>query len=264
MPYVQLPDIRMYYEERGQGEPLLLMMGLGANLDYWGDTLWNALATQYRTIAFDNRGAGDTEAGEAPFSVAGFAADSLALLDALDLSWAHVFGCSMGGMIAQEFALQYPQRLRKLVLGCTFCGGSQAVQTSPDVLQMLVTRSDDVAVVKAQTLKMLFTDEFVQNNPEWVDAEWVRISARPIRPESFLRQAMAIQQWQSYTRLVQVSAPTLILHGTEDILIPAENAHILANAIPHSRVRLYEGAGHGFTGQMPKAVAADVLGFLGE
>jgi pimeloyl-ACP methyl ester carboxylesterase len=263
MPKAQVNDIRMYYEERGEGFPLVLIMGLGCNLDWWGDELWDALASQYRVVAFDNRGAGRTDAPKVPYSIAGFAADTIGLMDALDIAKAHVFGVSMGGMIAQEVALRYADRVEKLVLGCTCCGGPETIQASPEVLQILVTRNDHPDAMKAGITKLLFPDAFAAIHASRIEEYWKRISAIPTEPDAFYRQLTAIQQWGCFDRLPNLQAPTLILHGTDDILVPPGNAEVLANRIPNATVKLYEGTGHGFTGQMPQEVAADVLAFLG-
>ncbi len=263
MPKVQVNDIQIYYEERGEGFPLVLIMGLGCNLDWWGDDLWDALASQYRVIAFDNRGAGRTDAPKVPYSIEGFAADTIGLMNALRIAKAHVFGVSMGGMIAQEVALGYADRVEKLVLGGTFCGGREAIQASPEVLQLLGTRSEHPAAMKAGVTKMLFPDTFVHSHPSCIDEHWKRISAIPTENDAFFRQMMAVQQWGCFDRLPNLHAPTLILHGTDDILVPPGNAEVLARRIPNATVKLYEDAGHGFTAQIPHEVAGDVLAFLG-
>jgi 3-oxoadipate enol-lactonase len=123
MPFVENLGVKIYWDEVGAGEPVLLIMGLG-----WASPMWYRtrplLAERWRTIAFDNRGVGRSDVPAGPYSIAGMAADAAAVLDAAGVASAHVVGMSMGGMIAQEFALAYPGRVRSLVLGCTACGGS--------------------------------------------------------------------------------------------------------------------------------------------
>ena len=130
MPVVQANEIEIYYEEHGSGEPLLLIMGWGGNTATWNPQL-EGLAEQYRVIAFDNRGAGRTKAPDSPYTIPQMAADTAGLLHALGVPKAHVFGISMGGMVAQELALGYPELVGSLILGCTSAGGSTAAGADP-------------------------------------------------------------------------------------------------------------------------------------
>ena len=126
MAFVENEKANIYWDEQGQGAPVLLIMGLGYPSSLWHRTR-PMLSQRYRTIAFDNRGVGLSDAPAGPYSIATMASDAAAVLDAAGVSGAHVFGVSMGGMIAQEFALQYPARARSLILGCTAAGGPSAI-----------------------------------------------------------------------------------------------------------------------------------------
>src|SRR5580658_3599827 len=139
MPFIENQGARIYWDERSVGEPVLLIMGLGYPSDMW----WRVrpvLDGRYRTIVLDNRGAGRSDVPPGPYPIALMAADAVAVLDAAGVESAHVFGISMGGMIAQEFALQYPTRVRSLILGCTAAGGPTAVRAEPEAIQMLMNR----------------------------------------------------------------------------------------------------------------------------
>src|SRR6202041_2553176 len=139
MPFAENDGVKLYWEETGAGEPLLLIMGLG-----WASCLWNRtrkfLATKYRVITFDNRGVGRSDVPPGPYAIPTMAADAAAVLDAAGVRSAHLYGISMGGMIAQEFPLQYPARVKSLLLGCTAAGGPAALQPAPEVLQVLMRR----------------------------------------------------------------------------------------------------------------------------
>src|ERR1700686_1005878 len=139
MAFVENQGARIYWDEQGQGEPVLLIMGLGYPSAMWYRTR-PALASHYRTIALDNRGAGQSDTPPGPYSIRLMASDAAAVLEAAGSESAHVFGVSMGGMIAQEFALQYPQRVLSLILGCTAAGGSTVVRAEPGAIQVLMTR----------------------------------------------------------------------------------------------------------------------------
>jgi 3-oxoadipate enol-lactonase len=129
MPYIQNQGANIYWDEQGSGEPLLLLMGLGYPLDMWYRTR-PVLATRYRTIAVDNRGIGRSDMPPGPYPISLMASDALAVLNALGVESFHVYGISMGGMIAQELTLQHPARVRSLILGCTAAGGRTAIQAS--------------------------------------------------------------------------------------------------------------------------------------
>ena len=137
MPFTENQGAKIYWDEQGSGEPLLLIMGLSYPSYMWHRTR-PFLAQSFRTIAFDNRGIGQSDVPEGVYSIAQMASDAAAVLDAANIPSAHLFGVSMGGMIAQEFALQYPQRVRSLILGCTNAGGPHAVRAASEVLQILM------------------------------------------------------------------------------------------------------------------------------
>src|SRR5271168_389948 len=139
MPFVENQGAKIHWDEQGQGPPVLLIMGLGYPSCMWHRTQ-PVLAEQYQTIALDNRGVGRSDVPPGPYPIALMASDAAAVLDAAGIESAHVFGVSMGGMIAQEFTLQYPARVRSLVLGCTAAGGPTAVRAGPEATQMLMTR----------------------------------------------------------------------------------------------------------------------------
>ena len=140
MAFVENQGVQIYWDEQGSGAPLLLIMGLGWSSHAWYRTR-PILSQRYRTIAFDNRGVGQSDAPPSPYSIPQMASDTGAVLGAAKANAAHVFGLSMGGMIAQEFALQYPQKVRSLILGCTAAGGPDAVRADQAALQVLMTRS---------------------------------------------------------------------------------------------------------------------------
>src|SRR6516164_521736 len=140
MPFTENQGTKIYWDEEGKGDPLLLIMGLGYPSIAWYRTR-PVLAEEFRTIAFDNRGVGRSEMPPGPYPIPLMASDAAAVLDAAGVDSAHIFGISMGGMIAQEFALLYPKRVRSLILGCTAAGGPTAVRAEPETTQILKTRA---------------------------------------------------------------------------------------------------------------------------
>ena len=256
--------IDIFYRIQGEGDPLLMIMGLGANADWWYPPFLEPLEERYLVVTFDNRGAGRTTQAPGPYSIPMMAEDAAALMDHLGWSSAHVVGASMGGMIAQELALTYPDQVRKLVLMVTSCGGRESVPASPEVLGALAMpreglSDDDIA---RATLFLLFPPWFMEKNPDLME-EVVRTNTQhPIAARCFMDQLNAILAWSAYSRLGELRHPTLVITGSEDILIPPRNARILAEAIPDCRLVEFEGGGHGLPAQFPERAAREILSFL--
>jgi pimeloyl-ACP methyl ester carboxylesterase len=141
MPYATSNGTQIYWEESGAGEPLLLIMGLGYSSLMW-HRIRLVVSAHYRTILFDNRGVGKSDVPAGAYSIAQMASDAAAVLDAAGVARANVFGVSMGGMIAQEFAISYPDRVNRLVLGCTACGGRNSIPAAQNVLAVLMARAN--------------------------------------------------------------------------------------------------------------------------
>jgi 3-oxoadipate enol-lactonase len=258
MAFVHNQGAKIYWDEQGQGPPILLIMGLA-----WPSYMWYrtrpVLAAQYRTLALDNRGIGQSDVPPGPYPIALMASDAAAVLDAAGIESAHVFGVSMGGMIAQEFALQYPKRVRSLILGCTAPGGTHTVQAAPKVLEVLFARG-------------LSPEEFAEAiNPFIYDAATprARIDAdMAIRrqwyptPEGYTAQLQGIMAWEAYSRLPQIAAPTLVVHGDSDLLLPPENGRLVAARIPGAKLVMLPHAGHIFTSDQEEAAHRAILEFL--
>ena len=195
---------KIYWDEVGEGEPLLLIMGLGYPSCAWHRTR-PVLSKKYRTIALDNRGVGRSDMPPGPYSIALMASDAAAVLDAAGVESAHVFGISMGGMIAQEFALQYPKRVRSLILGCTAAGGPHAVRSEPEATQMLMSRGNMTPEEAAQAAVPFIYDPCTPRKLIEEDLE-IRRPWFP-KPEAYIAQLQGILRWESYSRLSQITRP---------------------------------------------------------
>ena len=258
--FVQNQGARIYWDEQGSGEPLLLIMGLG-----YPSAMWHRsrplLAKQYRTIALDNRGSGQSNVPPGPYPIPLMASDAAAVLDAAGVDKAHVFGISMGGMISQEFALQYPNRVRSLILGCTAAGGPTAVRAGDEVNKVLMSR-DLTPEQMAQAMRPYIYDS--QTPADRIEEDLaVRRQWFP-RPEGYAAQLQGILAWESYSRLPQIKAPTLVIHGDSDQLIPAGNGKLIAQRIPGAELVLLPHASHIFATDQPEAAHKAVLKFLSE
>jgi len=265
MPKVKVNDIQMFYEVHGEGFPLIMIMGLTGNTNWWDPRWIETLSEKFKIIAFDNRGAGRTDISDREYSIKLFADDTAGLMDALGISRANVLGLSMGGMIAQELVLNYPEKVKKLVLCATHCGGAKSVQASEEVLGILTAdkRGMSAEEVARMTIPLLFTEDFIKNTPGVEELVIEQITKNPISNEAFMRQMSAIMNFDAYDRLSQIKTPTLILHGRQDILVPPENGSILEKAIPGSRLVSFENSAHGLM-EETEEVLDTILEFLAE
>jgi pimeloyl-ACP methyl ester carboxylesterase len=259
MPYVESNGARIYWEERGSGEPLLMIMGLGYSLEMWGRVV-PALAEHYRVIVFDNRGVGRSDVPEGPYSIAGMAADAEAVMRAAGLERAHVLGVSMGGMIAQEFALQYPDRVHSLVLGCTAFGGPRAVSAKPAVISILYARA---TMSDEEAIHAMVPYIYDAHTPRERIEEDLMMRRRTLpKPEGYMAQLKAIMSWSSDERLPQIKAPTLVVHGETDELVPAENGRLIAERISGAELVILPEASHLYFTDQPEASLNATLRFL--
>ena len=262
MPTVKANDINIYYEIHGKGEPLLMIMGLNNYSGHWTTTL-PPFAKEYRAIIFDNRGTGRTDKPETPYTMNMMAADAKGVLDAVGVDKANVFGVSMGGMIAQEFALNYPDSVINLILGCTSCGRQHGIPPTSESIAFLMNPERAKLSLEQrarQTAPWLWTQEYIDKHPEAVD-RYVAITAKYPTPLHGLNgQMQAVAGADTYERLPQIKAPTLVIAGDADRLIPFENSRIIASRIPGAELVIIPNAGHAFT-EAPEATTA-MLDFL--
>jgi pimeloyl-ACP methyl ester carboxylesterase len=246
MPKVKVNDIQVYYEVKGKGYPLVMISGLGGNLAGWDTRSIKELSKKFKLILFDNRDAGRTDTSAREYTMKAFADDTAGLMNALGISNAHVFGQSMGGMIAQEFVLNYPEKTAKLVLCSTHCGGSKVIQPSQKVSRMLTM--DTSAMSQEEYIRMFapigYTDDFIKNNFDLLKLRIQKSLRYAISEAGYKRQLNAIGKFNAYERLLQIKAPTLVLHGRKDVLIPPENGKILAEAIPNAKLVFFEKSAH--------------------
>jgi pimeloyl-ACP methyl ester carboxylesterase len=262
MPTASVNGINLYYETHGTGEPLLLIMGLGANATAWEQQI-PAFREEFQVIAFDNRGSGRSDKPPPPYSMQELAEDARGLLDQLGIESAHVFGMSMGGMIAQELALQHPERVRALVLGGTMAGGPNAVMAGPGLIQQwLSMASMPLQQAIEFGLTFLYSDEFLSRNREALVRRALELAHLMAPPHALRGQVMAIMGFNAYDRLDQIDKPTLILTGTDDKIVPAKNSRVLAQRIPAARLVEFPGVGHGFLVEKAAQTNATVLAFL--
>ena len=258
MPYAYSKRLRIYWEEEGEGEPLLMIMGLSLSLPMWG-SLRHCLARRFRVVVFDNRGVGQSGRTLRLFSIAAMARDAVEVLDAAGIPAAHVLGFSMGGMVAQEVALSHPERVRKLILGCTHCGGFKAARAKPAVLGRLMSPLLSGEARLAAMVPYIYDADTPRDR---IDADLKVIRANGPAATGYFLQLTAIVTWHSCDRLPRIAAPTLILHGERDLLVPPENGRILAERIPGAKLVLIPRAGHMLPTDQPAATCHELQDFL--
>ncbi len=252
MSFVENQGAKIYWDEEGSGEPLLLIMGLSYPSYMWHRTR-PVLAKRFRTIALDNRGVGQSDVPPGPYSIA------LMASDAAHVQSAHVFGVSMGGMIAQEFALQYPDRVLSLILGCTTSGGPHAVQPEPAALQTIMRQGMTPEQAKEAIIPFIYD---AGTPRERIDEDMaIRMKWYPT-PQGYIGQLQGIMGWEAYSRIAQITAPTLVIHGETDRLVPAANGRLIAERIPRAKLVLIPHASHIFETDQPGATHQAVLEFL--
>lgn len=258
MSFVENQGTKIYWDEQGQGTPVLLIMGLGYSSQLWHRTR-PVLAQHFRTIAFDNRGVGLSDVPPGPYSIASMASDAAAVLNAAGVARAHVFGISMGGMIAQEFALQYPTRTRSLILGCTSPGGPLAIRAERKVADVLFARGMTWAQAREAALPFIYDAATPREKIE----EDLRVRQQRLpTPEGYMAQLQGILAWEGYSRLDQITAPTLVIHGNSDQLIPPGNAHLIAERIPGAKLVMLSRASHLFLTDQTEAAHKEIQDFL--
>jgi len=267
MPYVSVRDLSLYFERKGPAAspPLLFISGTGGDLRRKPNALNAAWPKHFDTVAYDQRGLGQTSKPDVPYSMADYADDAAALLDALGWESAHVVGFSFGGMVAQELVLRHPRRVRRLVLGSSSPGGAggasyplhELLDLTPKVrarqlLSVQDTRLDAAwQAAHPEDLEALLT--FAAEDP-WAGEPGRELGAR--------RQIEARRDHDTWERLPQITAPTLIAAGRYDGLAPPETQQRLAARIPSATVLFFEG-GHHFWAQDAKAIPSMLQFLLG-
>jgi len=266
MPKIKLNGINLYYEITGAGEPLVLIAGLGYSLWMWHQMV-PGLAKNFRVITFDNRGVGQSDQPPGPYSAQMLADDTAGLIAALGVERAAVLGHSMGGFIAQALALNHPGRVSKLILSATNFGGPRQIPVTSEAMKVLTDVSGDPIERLKRGILISCVPGFGDTHAEFVQA-WLDWRAQnPIAPEAYKAQlaiglGLMSEEASFEHKLKNINAPTLILFGSEDKVVPPGNAELLAKQIPSSQVRILPNAGHFFPFDSTDAAVAAITEFL--
>lgn len=265
MPKISVGDINIYYEVQGNGETIALVMGLGGGLP-WMFRQVQAFSKQYQVVAFDNRGTGGSDAPDIPYTMEMMAGDLAGLLETIGVKTAHVFGISMGGMIAQHFAILYPEKVKSLILGATTCGGTQRITPDMEAIKVLFDMERMQRLTPEErameTLPFVFSQEFINDNQGLIHQLLAKMVGHVTPLHGYMRQAAAIMGHDAYERLPEIKVPTLVIAGDADKLVPVENARLIAYRIPNAELVILKKMGHGFNIEAADIVNDTVLGFL--
>jgi 3-oxoadipate enol-lactonase len=262
MPKVRVGDVEIFYAEAGAGDPVVLIMGFGGDHVAWGFQT-PVFAEEYRVIAFDNRGAGQSDCPDVPYTTRQMADDTVGLLDVIGIERAHVIGCSMGGLIAQEVALNHPDRIRSLQLHGTYGRPDRALFAVMDawgIIRPVVGPEEWMRTV----CLWLFAARTYNERPAFVEAvvQTALANPNPFSLTGFRRQGDALRTHDSLERLKTLRCPTLVSGAEEDILVPVRFSRELAEGIPGAELQIIAGAGHAYFWERPEAFNRMCLEFL--
>jgi 3-oxoadipate enol-lactonase len=251
----------LHWESTGAGDPVLMITGLGLSGGAWWRTV-PVLSRSLRVITFDSRGVGRSRARLHSYTTEAMADDAVSVLDAAGVEQAHVYGFSLGGMVAQQLALRHPGRLRSLVLGATHAGGPRAVRPSAEVIAFFRRRASMTARDAARaSVPFNYGPRCRREHSDRIAEDIRNRLTHPFPEQAYRAQIVAATLHNTYRRLRRIEAPTLIVHGREDRIIPVANAEILAERIPRARLRTLEEAGHLYSTEQPQ-VEEEIARFL--
>src|SRR4051794_489018 len=251
------PDLhtQLYWESTGEGEPVLLVMGLGLSGGAWWRTV-DALSRRFRVITFDNRGVGRSRGLTPAYTTEALADDAVAVLDALEIAQANVYGLSLGGMVAQQLALRHPRRVRSLVLGATTPGGRRAKLADGEVMSFFQGRAQRPREEAAwASVAYNYGRRCRDEHADRIAEDIRRRLAYAFDEEAYQAQLMAAALHNCMSRLHRIEVPALVVHGEDDRVVPVDNAHLIASRLPQGRLHLLEGTGHLYTTEAPEADA---------
>ena len=245
---------RLHYIVEGNGPPIVLVGGKTSSIEGAWWRYIPALARRLKVIAFDNRGAGQSDKPDVPYSTSMMANDALVVLHAAGEQSAHWFGISLGGMILQQLALDHPDAVRSLILAATSCGGDRPAATA--------VNRPELANNPLRRYANLYAPQFILDHPDWVAEDAKHFGKLPLH--AIVRQDQAGNQHHVCDRLGEIRQPVLILHGSEDRTVPLSRGEELQRRLPNARLQVFGGAGHQLHSERLSEVLPLVLNFVEE
>jgi pimeloyl-ACP methyl ester carboxylesterase len=263
MPLTKTTGVSLYHKVVGEGPPVCLINGYRMSSAAWPRPFITRLSARCSVIAFDNRGTGRSGTPDDGYEFGNQASDVIGLLDELRLARVHLLGFSMGGAIAQEVAIRYADRVDRLVLFATFCGGMWADPTPLSVIsRILVTEGLSPEEAARQSWPVTYSPDYLASNAEEVEQQMRRELEHPTPAFVARLQTQALRNFDSYRRLPQIGAATLVATGMHDVLVKPRNAAILASRIPNARLETLADLGHRAIWEAPEEMAELIGDFL--
>lgn len=258
--HVKVGDIDISYKTFGKGDPVLLIIGYATSMYGWDPTFLKGLSANHTIIVFDNRGIGNTTIGTKNFTIDQFAADSTGLLEALKINKSDILGYSMGGMIAQQLTLNNPDKVDDLIIYASNCGGNQSFAPNPEIIKQLTNLSGTAEDIKKRFIPLLLTQNWIKQNPGYME-NFASFELPPI--DILQQQSKAIYLWKGVCdQLKDISQDTLVITGTDDLVLPPANSMILTEKIPGAWLAQFKDGGHALMFQYPERLSPVVNTFL--
>ena len=252
----------LHWESRGAGDPVLMITGLGLSGGAWWRTV-PVLSRSLRVITFDNRGVGRSRSRFPSYTTEAMADDAVSVLDAAGVQRAHVYGFSLGGMVAQQLAIRHADRVRSVVLGATHAGGPRAIGPDDDVIAFFRRRASMAAKDAArESVPFNYGPRARREHKDRIAEDIRRRLEHPFPEQAYRAQIVAATLHNCYRRLKRVAVPTLVVHGRQDRVIPVANAEILAERIAGAELRILEDSGHLYSTEQPEVDEEIVRFFL--
>ncbi|MHA1575976.1 MAG: alpha/beta fold hydrolase [Candidatus Thorarchaeota archaeon] len=268
MPYVTMGDIDLYYEIHGPPDapPLVLIGGWASYRWIWFRQI-PSFRGKYRCIVFDNRGAGKSSKPDYPYTMEMFAADTVGLMEALGIENAHILGISMGGLIAQQIAISYPEKVRSLIIASSHFGGPNHIPMDDKTMALLIaipTETISREQAREMRLEATFSSQFLQENKAIMEqiGAWAEKHPTPVFAQ--VHQSSATSAFNAEVEVKKITAPTLILHGGNDRAVPTKNGELLAGSISTSRLKIIEDASHFVIIEKYEEFNNEVMNFIDE
>jgi pimeloyl-ACP methyl ester carboxylesterase len=268
MPKVQANDGVIAYEIQGKGHPLLLISGVGYGAWFWHKVI-PGLAERYQVISFDNRGAGESDKPDGPYTVPMMAADAAALLDALGVKNCYVLGHSLGGFIAQELVISRPDLVEKLILASTNYGGARVIPITQEAIDVLTNRQGDPVELIRRGINIACAPGYIERQQKVVQELVQYRFTNPVPPLQYQAQVLAgagmgaLSDEQVDQRMQAIKVPTLVLFGEHDKVVPPGNADLMAQKIIRARIEIIPNTGHIFPIENPEKTVEIIKDFLG-
>ena len=263
IPDAKVNGININYNIFGEGEPLILIIGLSSDQSNWRQTT-EFFKKFYRTITLDNRGWGKSDKPPGPYTIKTMADDTLGLMNHLGIEKAHILGVSMGGMIAQELALNYPERVNKLIMGCTFARIDETSGFSPEISKELeVYGKSSRDKESSQRLAISIIDSSVnKGTSRMILLPLMKFAIKSSPLNGFIEQLDALLAHDVKDRLGRIIASTLVIVGTDDRVIKPASSDVIASLVPKSKLVKLKGGSHAFSGEMSSEFNKAVFDFL--